>query len=760
MTWRVYAELLDVLERTSPGRSRRPRRSPRGWTLQELARQLSTSFPRIPRREVARLVRELVALGALIRRGRHYLRSPRAVFVVGTLKRHRRGFLLVTPEGERARQKYGDIHVRESHAGTALHGDRVLVRVLGRLPADAPARAHCTWEGRVERILERAQAIVVGRFMRTPYAGYVLPLDERFLYEIEIAPGEALEAEDGQIVAVELLRSPTAHHPPVGRIVEILGRDGDPGLDEAIVIRKYRLPYRFSESALREAAALPDSVHDRALRRERLARDEPKRRDFRGWVTVTIDGESARDFDDAVSVERLPDGSFLLGVHIADVSAYVPEGSALDVEARERGTSVYFPDRVLPMLPERLSEDLCSLKPGVDRAALSVLMKINRRGDLLAYELCPSVIRSQARLTYTFVNELLSGRLAPAAREAWGPSGRIELSAEASFARIADALRTMAELGQILIERRHKRGAIAFDLPEPVVLFDDEGRIGGIIRAERNLAHRMIEEFMILANETVARHLARGPMPMIYRVHEPPEAERVREFLALVKALGFSVPRQGLRTPRDFQHLVRQFAERREGRVLSLMMLRSFRPAIYSTENRGHFGLALEHYTHFTSPIRRYPDLVVHRLLRRALTRPTAPVRPREREALERIAEHCTERERLADEAEREILAWKRARFMAERIGQEYEGIIVSVKEYGFYVELEEVFIEGLVHLSTLTDDRYDFDPKRYALVGRRGKRRFRLGDVVRVRVARVDVDHHLVDFVLVGMPESRRRAS
>jgi len=731
MMWRLYAAAFELLERAS-----RSPRATRGWTLNELKRRLSASVPTAREREIVRLVLELVALGVLRRQGRRYVRTRHVAFVVGTLKRPRRGFSLVTPEGEIVRRKYGDIRVREPQVGTAQHGDRVLVRLLGR-------SSDTVWEGRIERVLDRAHALVVGRFVRTPYAGYIIPLDERFPYEVEVAPEDFLDAEDGQIVVVELLRSQAAHHPPVGRVVEVLGRDGDPGLDEEIVIRKYRLPVRFSEAAQREAAARLSAEEDNTW----------KRRDLRGWLTVTIDGESARDFDDAVSIERLPDGSYLLGVHIADVSHYVPEGSALDAEAYERGTSVYFPERVLPMLPEVLSEDLCSLKPGVDRLALSVLMKLDRRGELLDYELCESVIRNRARLTYTFVNEALAGR-------ARSLSGLVATLREDAFPRLVDALRTMAELAQLLIARRQERGAIDFDLPEPIVLFDDEGRIGGIVRAERNLAHRMIEEFMILANETVARHLTERRVPMIYRVHEPPDEERVAEFIALVRALGFSVPRRGLRDARDFQQLVRQFAGRREGGVLSLLLLRSFRPAVYSTVNRGHFGLALECYTHFTSPIRRYPDVTVHRALRRVLRQPRSAIRAKEHHLLERIAEHCTERERLADEAEREIIAWKRARFMAERIGQEYEGIIVGVKDYGFYVELEEVFVEGLVHVSTLTDDWYVFDPQRHALVGRRRRRHFRLGDIVRVRVARVDVDHRLVEFVLAdGHPARADRS-
>lgn len=738
MMWRLYAAAFELLESASSTVGRSPRAT-RGWTLSELVRRLSASFPMARKREIVRLVRELVALGVLRRRGRRYVRVPHVAFVVGTLKRPRRGLSLVTPEGEIAQRKYGEVRVRESQVGTAGHGDRVLVRVLGRSSKGA---SEGVWEGRVERVLERVHVLVVGRFMRTPYVGYVIPLDERFPYEIEVAPEDSLDAEEGQIVVVELLRPSAAHHPPVGRVIEVLGRDGDPGLDEEIVIHKYRLPVRFSEAARREAAALLP-----------IEGDAHKRRDLRGWLTVTIDGESARDFDDAVSIERLPDGSYVLGVHIADVSHYVLEGSALDAEAYERGTSVYFPERVLPMLPEALSEDLCSLKPGVDRLALSVLMKLDRRGELLAYELCESVIRSRARLTYTFVNEALAGR-------ARSLSGVVSMLDEDLLPRLLGALRAMAELAQILIARRQERGAIDFDLPEPVVLFDDEGRIGGIVRAERNLAHRMIEEFMILANETVARHLTERNVPMIYRVHEPPEEERVREFLALVRALGFSIPRRGLREARDFQQLVRQFAGQREGGVLSLLLLRSFRPAVYTTVNRGHFGLALECYTHFTSPIRRYPDVIVHRALRRLLRRPRSAPRVRGTKTLERIAEHCTERERLADEAEREVIAWKRARFMAERIGQEYEGLIVGVKDYGFYVELEDVFVEGLVHISTLTDDWYVFDPQRHALIGRRRRRQFRLGDIVRVRVARVDVDHRLVEFVLVGLPEPRRRRS
>jgi ribonuclease R len=479
--------------------------------------------------------------------------------------------------------------------------------------------------------------------------------------------------------------------------------------------------------------------------------------DLRREPTVTIDGETARDFDDAISLKRLANGNFHLGVHIADVSFYVREGAPLDNEARLRGTSVYFPERAIPMLPERLSSGICSLNPKVDRLTMSALMEVDRRGRVVGYKLRETVIRSNERMTYTDVNKLLTHADPQLARR---------------YADVHDLFKTMEELARILIKMRERRGAIDFNLPEAIFEFDDEGRVAGVLRADRNIAHRIIEEFMLLANETVADHLQRLRVPSLYRVHEEPQPQRVIEFAELAAAYGYGFPVEGV-SSKDYQRLSHQLAGKPEERVLAYAMLRSLQRARYSAQNAGHFGLAAPVYTHFTSPIRRYPDLIVHRVLRALLKisqglgdsgaaapksdgssklskskkQPRGTLAPIPLGELELIAEESSERERAADAAENEIDEWRKAVFMAERLGEEFDGMIINVRDFGFFVELDDFFIEGLVPVATLTDDFYHFDERRHTLTGRGRRRQFKLGDRVRVRIDRVNIDRHLVDF-------------
>jgi ribonuclease R len=508
---------------------------------------------------------------------------------------------------------------------------------------------------------------------------------------------------------------------------------------------------------------------------------------LRGEPTVTIDGETARDFDDAISLKRLDNGNFLLGVHIADVSFYVREGAPLDNEARLRSTSVYFPERAIPMLPERLSNGICSLNPKVDRLTMSALMEVDRRGRVVNYKLRATIIRSDERMTYTDVNKLLT---------------HADPQLAMRYAELHELFKTMEELARILIKMRARRGAIDFNLPESIFEFDDEGSVAGVLRADRNIAHRIIEEFMLLANETVAGHLQRLRVPSLYRIHEEPQPQRVIEFAELAAAYGYKFPVEGV-SSKDYQRLSHQLAGKPEERVMAYAMLRSLQRARYSAQNMGHFGLAASVYTHFTSPIRRYPDLIVHRVLRALLkispslgdstgtapgalatsshnstgTAPGAlatgsdkrdkPAKKQPRGALasiplgelELIAEESSERERAADAAENEVDEWRKAVFMAERLGEEFDGMIINVRDFGFFVELDDFFIDGLVPVGTLIDDYYHYDDRRHTLTGRRGKRQFKLGDRVRVRVDRVNVDRHLVDFSVVesGRKKSRR---
>jgi ribonuclease R len=666
-------------------------------------------------------------------KGGRYWRSGSSGLLIGTLRGTRSGHAFVVPDDERERA-LGDLHVAERSTGSAMHGDKVIARVtrIGKRGRS----------GAVEAVLQRESATVVGRFVRLRTESFVSPLEEKFMYDVAVSPSDSLGAATGDIVNVEITRPPIAGRPPRGRVLEVLGREDDPGIDLEIIIRKHRLPHIFPEAAIAEAAAVDEAVSASAARA-----------DFREQMTVTIDGETARDFDDAVSLQLLPNGRYRLGVHIADVSHYVREGTALDEEAYRRGTSVYFPERAIPMLPERLSNLICSLNPRVDRLTMSAVMELDRSGKVVDYTLTPSIIRSRERMTYTNVNRILTDPEGDTAKE---------------YAHVAEMLVAMHELALILIGRREQRGAIDFELPEAELQFNDEGQIAGIVRSERNIAHRLIEEFMLLANETVAKHLEKLGAPALYRIHEEPDPGKVKEFKGIAESFGHKFSMDGPVPQRGFQHLLREAAGRPEERMLSFLMLRSMERARYSPQNKGHFGLAMKTYTHFTSPIRRYPDLVVHRILRRVIERGNAvgldlafghalkqikaPVFEDEedqelRRALEGTAIHSSERERAADDAERELMDWRKADFMATRLGDQFEGVLTSVKEYGFYVELAEVFVEGLVHISTLKDDLYEYQPRRHRLVGVRTGSEYRLGDTITVTVDRVDRARHLIDF-------------
>jgi ribonuclease R len=687
-------------------------------------------------------LKEFARTGLATTKNNRYWRKSSEGLLIGTLRGTRSGHAFVVPEDEREKKR-GDLFIGERQMGAALHGDTVIVRVISQT-----ARGR---EGRVEAVLRSQLPTVVGRFIKLARESFVSPLDERFLHEVSIAPADALGASDGDIVNVEITRPPIAGRPPWGRVIEVLGQPDTPGIDVEIIIRKHHLPHVFADAALAEAEAIPETISNENL---------TGRVDLRDWLTITIDGETARDFDDAVSLERLPNGRARLGVHIADVSHYVREASALDEEAFRRSTSVYFPERAIPMLPERLSNGICSLKPQVDRLTMSALIELDGRGRMVDYKLAPSVIHSRERMTYTQVNDIITD-----------PDGETAKQ----YAHIKDMILRMHQLTLVLIGQRQARGAIDFDLPEAELWFNDEGQIGGILRSERNIAHRLIEEFMLLANETVARHLDELGVPLLFRVHEEPNPVKVEEFAEIAGSFGHKFSMHGPVPQRGFQQLAAQIRGLPEERMLSYLMLRSMQRAKYTAKNEGHFGLAMKTYTHFTSPIRRYPDLIVHRILReviergrtnavefpvdlgerRALKRLDAPVMDEDREtalrsALVNVGEQSSERERAADMAERELMDWRKAEFMAERVGDVFDGIITSVKDYGFYVELNEFFVEGLVHISTLTDDAYEYQERKHRLVGARTNRKYRLGDAVRVVVNRVDRTRHLIDFSLL----------
>ena len=683
-------------------------------------------------------LKEFVRVGLASSKGGRYWRRHVTGFVIGTLRGTRSGHAFVIPDDVKERAS-GDLFVNARSMGSGLNGDKVIARVTG-----VRERGR---EGRVEAVLIHANETVVGTFVKSKTENFVSPIDEKFLYKIVIARSEAIDPKDGDVVNVEITKPPVAGRPPSGRIVEVLGRPDDPGVDLEIIIRKHRLPHVFSEAALLEAESIPDEITDVDLR---------GREDLRGTMTITIDGETARDFDDAVSLEELPNGRLRLGVHIADVSFYVRESTPLDEEAFKRGTSVYFPERAIPMLPERLSNNICSLKPRVDRLTMSAIIELDRNGRVVDYRLTPSVIHSRERMTYSAVHEIISN-----------PSGE----AAQTYSHVRDMLLKMHALTTILIKQREERGAIDFDLPEAELWFNDEGQIGGIARSERNIAHRLIEEFMLLANETVASHLDKLFVPLLYRIHEEPNPAKVEEFAEIAASFGHKFSMHGPIPQRGFQRLAREIRGRVEEQMLSYLMLRSMQRARYTPHNQGHFGLAMKNYTHFTSPIRRYPDLIVHRILREVLERGresddrrldvgakhslkriSASLLNEEREtelrsSLELIGDQSSERERIAADAERELMGWRKAEFMADRLGEEFEGVITGVREYGFYVELEEFFVEGFVHVMVLGDDEYEYRERKHRLVGKRTRREYRLGDRLRVVVSRVDRSRHLIDF-------------
>ena len=854
------------------------------------------------RKELHGRLQKLISRGELVQVDSEHYAIPQNPsgknLVAGKLSLHRDGYGFVIPDLSSASANLkarlaGDIFIPPNAIGAAMHGDRVLAEVIS-------FRNDGRSEGRIVRTVMRAHPTVVGIFHYGPRHNYVVPIDAKVSQEIVIA-GEPSNGETSSVVGrtsygksslahgsrssanaaestasnkggggiqtsereanfgpttndrrpttgskhrvlgeeagrrkewtdlenvvvdVEITDWPTATQNPRGRVIEILGYEDDFGVDVEIIIRKFHLPHRFPEAVLKEAEAIEPVINSEEVR---------KRRDFRDLPIVTIDGETARDFDDAVLVRRLENGNFELQVHIADVAQYVTPGSALDDEARLRGTSVYFPDRAVPMLPLELSTDICSLRPQVERLVMSCVMEIDHRGEVVGCEICPGVIRSAERMTYTAVNAILEGDEAARVRNA-SLVGNFEL---------------MRELEMILNRKRERRGSIDFDLPEPIIEFDDSGLMKSITRSERNIAHRIIEEFMLAANECVAGYLEAKGIPSLYRIHEKPDAKRVYDFEVIAATFGYSlgvgalpiqrmqfktdrrasygtgkrareieIPKDVHITPRMYQKLTEKIAGKPEERILSYLMLRSLKQARYSEENLGHFALAATTYTHFTSPIRRYPDLIVHRILKQALKDsaerwerevPVGTLAPssgakahglrtddaalkgrsstheqesddrregrpphtdtaspwskrREREPvplrsgpialdeLHAIAEESSQSERRADDAERELMEWKKAKFMQDRIGEDFDGLITSVTKYGFFVELADLFVEGLVPLNTLIDDRYTFHENTREIIGQRSRRAFKLGQRLRVLVDRIDPVEKKIQFAL-----------
>jgi ribonuclease R len=684
--------------------------------------------PRDDRAAFKRHINALVASGDLIQiRGQRYGLPEKMDLYVGRLQTHPAGYGFVTPE--RPLESSGDIYISGQHLAEAMHGDRVVVRI-------ERVKDGGRFEGRVIRILERSNTWIVGAYDRDADGmGFVVPFDRRVLMDVFIPPGQEGGASPHEMVTVELTRWPTSTRGAIGRVAEVLGDIDAPGVDTELIIRKYGIPDAHSPEAVSEAVQLGSAVSDRDIR---------SRSDFRHLLTVTIDGEHARDFDDAITIEKRPNGHFWLGVHIADVSHYVQEGSALDREAYERGTSVYFPERAVHMFPAELATGLCSLNPHVDRLVQSCFMEVDRRGAVAGYQFHDGVINSNERMTYTNVHRILVEH-DPELMKRYEP--------------LLPAFEMMRELFHILNEARHRRGSIDFDLSEAEVIMDSGGAVEAIIALERNIAHRLIEEFMLLANETVASYLEAQEAPALYRVHEEPDILKIAKFEEFISGFGYSLgaPLTALR-PRHFQKLIERIQDKPEQKPIAFLMLRTMQKARYAPENLGHFGLAASSYTHFTSPIRRYPDLVVHRALR-AARHGLIDEEKREEwtEDLPEVARHTSERERRAEEAERELLQWKKVKFMADKVGDEFDGYVTGVAAFGLFVELVEHFVEGLVHVSTMADDYYRFVETAHSLRGENTQKVYRLGDKVKVQVIRVNMEMRQIDLGLVDILERVR---
>ncbi len=654
----------------------------------------------VGRRQIREILDQLVKDGALVRhKGRRYeaVRIPAAW--TGRIALHPDGYGFVTPDAGAIPGVAGDVFIPPPAVGSALDGDRVAIALIARDRA----------EGRVVRVVERARTTIVGQLRYDGRAYFVSPADEKLPDKILVG-GDVSEHKD-KVVEVQLTRFGSESRWPAGRIVSTIGFLDDPEVETTIIIKKYGLSTDFPESVEREAAG----------RSPRLApSDVQGRADFRDREIVTIDPATARDFDDAVDVEALPDGGFRLGVHVADVAHFVAPGSAADREARERGCSVYFPDRVVPMLPEKLSNDICSLNPRTDRLAMSVVLEISSDGRVRDERFRESVIRSRERFSYAEVQGILDGD-AGLRRRRHALVGTIE---------------SLARAARVLGCRRLERGAIDFDLPEPELDYDEDGLVVGIVKAPRFFSHRMIEEFMIAANEAVARLLEAEMPAAIFRIHEPPDPDRIAQLADLLAAMGLRFPTPA-RAPSVFQRFLQSVEGRADARMIAFLVLRSFRQASYSSRNRGHFGLASGCYTHFTSPIRRYPDLVVHRLLKARLSglRRSGYI-PAE---LEAVAASSSARERIAQEAERDLFDWKRMNLLEEHLGDALDAVITRVLGRGIGVELVDYFIEGQIAVEDMEDDYYELDARSRSLVGRGTRRRYRLGQRLRVRVARID---------------------
>lgn len=664
--------------------------------------------------------------GLVVRtRSNRYGLPEKMNLIRGKMIGHAKGFAFVVPD----EQGMDDIFIPPNETNNAMHGDIVLARVT----AESSGQRR---EGTIVRILERGIQQIVGTYTESKHFGFVIPDDKKFASDIFIPKASSKGAIEGHKVVVKLTTYPEGRKSAEGEVIEILGHKNDPGVDILSVIHKHGLPMEFPDDVLKQASDTPETIDESELK---------NRRDLRNETIVTIDGADAKDLDDAVTVTKLENGNYRLGVHIADVTYYVTEDSSIDREAADRATSVYLVDRVIPMIPHRLSNGICSLNPQVDRLTLSCNMEITEDGEVVNHEIYQSVIKTTERMTYHDVNKILEDEDEELIKR---------------YEPLVPMFKMMEELAAILRKKRMQRGAIDFDFKEAKVLVDDEGAPQEVVIRERSVAERLIEEFMLAANETVAEHFHWMEVPFIYRIHEDPKEDKLRRFFEFITNFGYIVKGTANAVhPRALQEIIEEVQGKPEEMVVSTVMLRSMQQAKYDPESLGHFGLSTEFYTHFTSPIRRYPDLIVHRLIRTYLIEGKIDQATREKwnMLLPDIAEHSSNMERRAVEAERETDELKKAEYMADKIGEEYDGIISSVTNFGMFVELPNT-IEGLVHVSYMTDDYYRYEERHMAMIGERTGKVFRIGDEITVRVVNVNKDERSIDFEIVGMKGTRRR--
>ncbi|MFQ5443115.1 MAG: ribonuclease R [Nitrospinales bacterium] len=682
----------------------------RPMKIAELAKCLS--IPESQRREFRQWIKHMAEEGALIKiRGGRFGLPDVMDIVSGTLQGHPNGFgFLVTDSPE------PDLYISRTKMGGAMHLDRVMARVESR-GKEKP-------EGRVIRILERSTKTLTGIYENLDKHGWVIPSEAKYFHDVFVAAKHKKGAKNGQVVTVEILEYPTHHQPPVGRVTEVLGYSDDPQVELNVIMRKHGVRTEFPPTVIDESDHFSETVNVEEHRHRKNLTDQ---------MIFTIDGEKAKDFDDAVSIEMLND-HYRLGVHIADVSHYVEDHTALNQEAFERGTSIYFPEGVVPMLPFNLSNGICSLKPDVERLTVSVLIDFNPQGEVIGYKVFDSIIKSKIRFTYNKVAQLLR-----------------EKSNSREYDAVMPDLRAMRNLSQTLRKRRFKNGSVNFNVPEPVVIMDAEGKVENIVIAEHNIAHEIIEEFMLAANQVVARYLDSRGAPFIHRIHESPDEDKLAAFNDFIKTFGLKLGRLHNIPSKSLHRLLEKVQGRPEERVVNTLLLRTMKKARYSEIDPGHYCLGFEHYTHFTSPIRRYPDLITHRVLKKFFKRKCS--QKERKKMLPQLAEYAdqsSERERKAMQVEREINDLRRAQFMVDKIGQAYSGIITSVVSFGFFVELSECFVEGLVKVSNLTDDYYVYLEEEHKWKGMNRQKIYQIGDPVKVRVQHVDIALRQIDFALI----------